>query len=511
MMKGTIFAACVLAACLPLPNSANAQKSKDTLRFAVQDVYKSLDPYLFPSNEAGFSRRRVFDPLLQYDESKGEFLPLIAKSWKRINDTTLEFELFDDIVFHSGNKLGVDDVIYSLEFAADPKVQIPFKNRFTWIKSIDKLGPYRLRVEAKELYNQDLMHFANRSHILDSKLHASAADPNDINRPLSGTGSYKVAKFDRNTGVTFERFDGVKKHPFTRAPIKTVEALFVPDRQTQIAQLLAGNLDLVPNVQPDNAEALAADPRFATTAVNTGMYVYWGLDVLARSGQKELQDPRVRKALFMAIDRDAIVQGVIPGGKTAARRLDAMCAEYQLGCDHSLTPPKYDPAAAKKLLAEAGYPGGFDLRVDTHVTMRDVGVAVAGYLRAIGVRANANPILHAVWLKSRTTGDMPSIVMYLPAGTWLDADYLLDTLFGSPSVDFVKDPVILENMKAGNATRDVAERKRVYKTAFDRMVEMDAYLPIGTVPALFSHTRELHIEPNPVNALNLTMSDILWN
>lgn len=511
MKKMTLLATCVLTACLSVTNTADAQKSKDTLRFAVLDPYKAIDPYLFPSNEAGFARRRVFDPLLQYDESKGEFLPLIAKSWKRINDTTLEFELFEDVTFHSGNKLTVDDVIYSLEFAANPKVQIPFKNRFTWIKSIEKLGHYALRIEGKQLYNQDLMHFADRSQILDSKIHSAAEDPNDVNRPVSGTGPYKVTKYDRNIGATFERFEGVKKHPYRRAPIKTVEARFIPDRQTQIAQLLAGNLDLVPNVQPDNAEALAADPRFATTAVTTGMYVYFGLDVLARSGQKELRDPRVRKALFMAIDRDAIVQGVIPGGKTAARRLDAMCAEYQLGCDHSLAPVKYDPAAAKKLLAEAGYPNGFDLRVDTHITMRDVGVAVAGYLRAVGVRATANPILHSVWLKNRTTGDMPSIVMYLPAGLWPDADYLLDTLFGSPKVDFVNDPVILENMRAGNATRDLAQRKAVYKKAFDRMIELNAYLPIGTVPALFSHTKDVRIEPNPVNALNLTMSDISWN
>ena len=65
-------------------------------------------------------------------------------------------------------------------------------------------------------------------------------------------------------------------------------------------------------------------------------------------------------------------------------------------------------------------------------------------------------------------------------------------------------------MKAGNATRDEAKRKAAYKKAFDRIVELDAYLPIGTVPALLAHTKDVRIEPSPVNAFNLTMADVLW-
>ena len=489
--------------------SVSAQKSKDTLRFAVQDVYKSMDPYLTPSDEAGFSRRKVFDSLIQFDEAKGEVVPLIAKSWHRIDDLTLEFELFDDIKFHSGNTLTADDVIYSLNFAADPNVNFPFKNRYTWIESLEKLSDYKFRLKAKQFYNQDLLHFAYRSLILDSKLHATFKDPADygIQSP-SGTGPYKVTKFDRNAGVTLTRYDGVKKMPQTRAPIGTMQAVFLPDRQTQIAQLLAGNIDLVPNVQPDNAKEIATQADFRTTPVNIGYYVYIGFDVVGRSDQKQLTDPRVRRALMMAIDRDAIAENIVA---TGGQRMDGMCGEWMVACAYSAKPPAYDPAGAKKLLAEAGYPDGFDLQIDTHAAMTDVGNAIAGYLRAIGVRASSTPMITAVWLKKRSTGDMPSVVMYLPTSLWPDSDYLLDTLFGSEKVDFVRDPVILENIKAGNATRDIDKRKAVYRVAFDRMMELYSYLPITTVPVLYSHSKDVRIEQNPVTPRSMFISDVFWN
>jgi len=499
------------AALLTTASAAEAQKSKDTLRFAVREVYKSMDPYLFPDDEAGFTRRRVFDPLIQFDDSKGTFVPLLAKSWTRTDDVTLEFELFDDVTFHSGNKLTADDIIYSLNFAADPNVKFPFKNRYTWFEKIEKLSPTKLRVKANRFYNQDLLHFAFRSLILDSKLHSSYSDPVDYGiKTPSGTGPYKVTNFDRNTGVTLERFEGRQKLPYVRAPIKTVRAIFIPDQQTQIAQLIAGNIDLAPNVQSDNAKALDAMPGFTSTAVDIGYYVYIGFDVVGRSNQKELTDPRVRKALMMAIDRDAIAKGVVPGNGLAKRQ-DGMCGDWMVACAWSTKPPAYDPAGAKKLLAEAGYPNGFDLHIDTHAAMTQVGEAIAGYLRAVGVRATSTQMITPVWLKKRSTGDMPAVVMYLPTSLWPDSDYLLDTLFGSEGVDFVRDPIIQENVKAGNATRDLDKRRAVYKVAFDRMMELYSYLPISTVPVLYSHSNDVRIEPNPVTQRSLYMSDIFWN
>ena len=75
----------------------------------------------------------------------------------------------------------------------------------------------------------------------------------------------------------------------------------------------------------------------------------------------------------------------------------------------------------------------------------------------------------------------------------------------------MRDPIILENIKAGNATRDTDKRKAVYRVAFDRMMELYSYLPITTVPVLYSHSKDVRIEQNPVTPRSMFISDVFWN
>jgi peptide/nickel transport system substrate-binding protein len=493
-----------------MASAADAQKSKDTLRFAVNEPYQSLDPYFYPNNEASFVGRRVIESLIYMDERNGTFVPHIAKAWKRIDDRTLEFEINDDFTFHSGNKLTADDVVYTTTFSADPKVNFPFKNRHTWIKTVEKTGPYTVRIISGEPYADDLMYFAFRSHVLDSKLHGANEDKSEYGRRTpSGTGPYKVTKFDRNTGVTLERYESVKKGPYTRAPIGKLEAVFMPDRQTQIAHMLAGNVDFIADIQPDNAKELANDPRFATTAIDVGTIAWLGLDALGRSGQNEMKDPRVRRAIFMAIDRESVIKGVVPGPEVAVR-LSAPCLDSMASCGYTTKPPAYDPAGAKKLLAEAGYPDGFDLRLDTNVNLLKIGEAISGYLRAVGIRASVSPTLISVWQKKRQSGDMPAEIMYGPTTSWPDGGYVMDIVFGLHEVDFVKDDVIRKNMILGNGLRDMAQRKAAYTKAYDRMNELHTHLPISTVPALYAHGRDVRIESLAITPRTVRSSDIFW-
>ena len=113
---------------------AAAQKSKDTLRVAVNEPLKSLSPYYFPAREAGFFTRQVFQTLIDLDQRKNKFMPNIASSWKRVSPTTLEFIIRDGIKFHNGATLDADDVVYTINWAKDPKVKMPFKVRFRFIK-----------------------------------------------------------------------------------------------------------------------------------------------------------------------------------------------------------------------------------------------------------------------------------------------------------------------------------------------------------------------------------------
>ncbi len=198
-----------------------AQKSKDTLRISLSEQIPLLSAYHWPVAQAGQFYRRIYSGLMAFNEWNGKFVPDLAKSWRHINATTIEFDLRDDVTFHTGNKFTADDVIHTVAYAGDPKLKLRFKSRYTWIKEIQKLGPYKIRVVAKKPSAAAMALLAFRILILDSMVHKSLAQKADYGRlSASGTGPLKAVMVHRNKGIIVERFDGFKGNPkYFRAPI----------------------------------------------------------------------------------------------------------------------------------------------------------------------------------------------------------------------------------------------------------------------------------------------------
>ena len=107
---------------------AAAQKSKDTLRIGFYDPIPGVDLVYDPKGETALTARAVFDTLIAYNERTGKFEPLLAKSWKTVDPTTYEFALRDDVKFHDGSAFDADDVVYTLNWVADPEGQVPHQD-----------------------------------------------------------------------------------------------------------------------------------------------------------------------------------------------------------------------------------------------------------------------------------------------------------------------------------------------------------------------------------------------
>src|ERR1700749_1299089 len=116
--------AAVLGAFALSGRPAFAGKADDTLRYAVNDWWSTLDPYQFPLDEAAVFFRNVYEPLITYDERAHKFVPRLAKSWQRIDDKTFEFDLRDDVKFHNGDKFDADDVVATINYITDPKTTL---------------------------------------------------------------------------------------------------------------------------------------------------------------------------------------------------------------------------------------------------------------------------------------------------------------------------------------------------------------------------------------------------
>ena len=502
----------VAASALALAcGSASAQKANDTLRIAINDPAEVLSPYDRPNEEIAPFYTEIYQTFLRRNEHTNTLFSDFAKSWKRIDSTTLEFELRDDVMFHSGNKFSADDIVYTLNWAADPKIRLPNKGTFLLFDRAEKVGPSTVRIKTKNLYAADLTALAYRVFMLDSQVHKALENTADYGRTsASGTGPYKMASIDRNKGFVLERWDGYKGDPKAgRAPIKRVHGIPIPDVQTQTAQLVTGGVDVLRNVSADTSKELAKRKDLHVTVVPSGSYLYIHIDSIARSGVKPLTDVRVRKALVMAINPKEIAENFIPGGDKA-EIMETVCFKWTIACSHSTKPYPYNPTEAKKLLAEAGFPNGLELPFFAHAPYKDPAEAAAGQLLKVGIKTSIQPLPISVYFKKRDDGELALFMGVRPTGSFPETLSAFDSFF-APKRDYWRDPEIHAAWKAGLGELDPVKRGALLRPALDRMNTEAYVLPISSVPTVFVTSKAVRVERNQTQTGDVTVSDFFWN
>jgi len=505
-LLATIFAAAALLALGTAP--ASAGKADDTLRIAVVDWWSTLDPYQFPLDEAGVFYRGVYETLIRYDERTHKIVPRLAKAWRQVDDKTVEFDLRDDVKFHNGDHFDADDVVETIRFLLDPKTQLRFKDVYTWIDKVEKVDQYKVRITAKEAFATELTGFGYRFYIYDSKVLNKLENKADYGRlGAIATGPYKVVSLDQQKMV-LTRFDGYYDKS-RLAPVKNIIVRPIPDRQTQIAQFMTGNIDLIRNPTADLARELAKDPNSRVTPMHNGLLMYVTLDAAGRSDNKVMTDQRVRKAFMEAIDRHELTKTVIPGGQIA-QLLDGICIPANVGCVSSTKPPDYNPANAKKLLAEAGYPDGLDLELDVHQPLADIGEGIAGMLRKVGIRATVRPLPLTLYVRMRGEGKFTAFLGFYPTTAQPDMDNIMDFFFDGNRDYWGADPVIKEAQKLGAVEKDIEKRGDIYKKAIDHVNNKNYILPVADLPMVFIHTKDVVVKENPLTPINTQVDDFYW-
>ena len=504
----SIFATTITFAATP----ALAQKSADTLRIAINNPFAVLSNYDLPLDEAAIFWREIYDLLLTYDEHKKKFVPALAKSWKRIDDKTLEFELRDDIKWHNGDPFEAVDVKGTVDYVIDPKSKITYQGRFMFMDRIEILGPHKFRLHMNTRNSTDLMILAYRLPIHDGKLLAKMADKQDYGRinPI-GTGPYKATSINTNRGVFVERHDGYNTAPaYKKAAVKRLHGIPMPDKQTQTAQLMVGGVDLLRAVSPDAAKALTeSNPNIEVTYVSADNLFYLALDSVGLSPNKALSDKRVRRAISMGVDRESVIKYIIPGGHVA-EHIQADCFKATISCKYSMLPPKYDPDGAKKLLAEAGYPNGLDVNYLVFAPYKAIAEAIAGDLHKIGVRMKVQAADISLYRRLQGDGKLEAWSILFPTGAFPDSSNIFNVLFSGPAMKYYNDAVIADAVAKAENEFDVDRRADIYMHAYNRINEMSYHLPISSVPNVYVHSKDVAIKTNAFSASENYVSDYVW-
>lgn len=486
------FAAGALAAALVAAAPAWAGKKNDTLNMAYDQAPESVDPYFNNVRIGVILTANVWDTLLYRDPVTHEYKGQLAKSWRQVDDKTLEFELRQGVKFHNGEDFDADSVVHTLTFVADPANKAVTQQNVQWIQRVEKIDRYKVRVISKEPFPAAKDYLATTLAILPAKYYKEVG-PKGMNAKPVGSGPYKVVEHVPGKSITLEKFDGYfKESPRTQPRIGKVRIRFIPDRQTQMAEVLAGGEEFIMHVPKDQAEKLQAVPHLQVVSGNTMRIVFLQMNTLDGAPAPQLKDPRVRKAIAHAIDREAIIKNIVGGG---AEILHTICTPSQVGCTHEGAPVyKYDPALAKKLLAEAGFPNGFE--VDIHAYReRNQTEAIINYLQAVGIKAKLNFMQYAA-MRDQVRANKAALVHQ----TW-GSNLVNDTSASTPvyyaggADDITRNAQVKDLLDKGDHTVEPKARNDYYKRALNLIAENAYSVPLWSLPVYYVATRELNFRP----------------
>ncbi|MDR3474422.1 MAG: ABC transporter substrate-binding protein [Devosia sp.] len=494
MRRSVWLSGAFLAAGLAAATPAAAQKSADTLRITWRDAVPDITPYYNQLRTGLVISQQAWDSLVYRDPETFQIKPLVAESYKWADDKTLEFTLRPNVTFHNGDKLTADDVVYTVNsILTDKLVAVP--SNYSFIDSAEKIDDLHVRVKLKRVFPAALEYMAMALPIMP-QAYREKVGVEDYSKHPVGSGPYKITKVDGVTEIDFERYDGYyADSPKGKPAIRKMVIHEVPDSATEMAELLGGRADWVWKYSPDQFDAVGRMPTLQATRAESMRIGYLMLDAAGRTGANNpLTKEKVRQAIFYAIDRSTMAKQLVQGG---SRPLDAPCYPTQFGCDAGAAIHyAYDPAKAKQLLTEAGYPNGFDTEITTYELPQWAG-AMQGYLKAVGINAKLNTLQVGAVVQRSQAGQNQ-----MEAGDWgsysvNDASAVLPQYFGGGAFDYARDPDLEKLVEQGGSTVDPDQRRKAYSAAISMITEKAYWLPLYTYTTTYGYSKQLNFKPYP--------------
>src|SRR5215216_3780905 len=243
MLRIKLVAAVIAASSLVAP--ALADKANNAIRFANDQVLENVDPY-FNNVRIGFIlAHQVWDTLIYRDPRTGQYSGQLATGWRWLDDKTLEVELRQGVKFHNGEPFDADDVVYTLNYIVKPDSKVVTTQYSEWIERAEKIDPYKVRIIAKRPAPAAIEYLAGPIVIHPNEYYAKVG-PKGMNEKPVGSGPYRVTEHAIGKYLRLERNpDYFKDSPKPQPKIEKIEIRFIPDRQTQVAEVMSGGIDLI--------------------------------------------------------------------------------------------------------------------------------------------------------------------------------------------------------------------------------------------------------------------------
>ena len=440
----------------------------------------NLDPAQVTDLNSNRVGRRVVETLVTFPEEKTEVVPGLAESWTISKDgLQYTFKLRKGITFHDGTPFNAAAVKFSIERQFNPDHpfnklgKYPFAGYFFGnVKAVEVLSDDRVAFLLKEPRASFLAVLTAGAASMVSPAAVMKAGQDYPSAPV-GTGPFKFASWERGQRVVLE-----KNPTYWKGPVKYDRVVFRPivEDQARLTELLTGQLDLIVGVPSDFVSQLETNPKVSLLK-QTGVHV-WYLGI--NNQKKPLDDRRVRQALNYAVNKEAIVRDVLKGTGTLSK---GPVQPNTWGAEPGLKAYPYDPARAKKLLTEAGYPNGFTTTLwvpesgsgmQAPVAMSTV---IQSNLKAVGVNVTMQTMEWGAYLAKLRSKEQELFALSWMAGME-DPDMVMYPLLHSsqwtpngPNRALYKNETFDKLLTEARHTTDQAKRATLYKQAQKILVE----------------------------------------
>jgi len=483
-------AAMVMAFAAPL-HAAN-------LRWAAQNDILTLDPHSQNHATTNAILMHAYEGLTRYNE-KYEVEPCLATKWTFMSPTQVRFDLRKGVKFHDGTPFTADDVLFSFDRIRQPQGTMAIY--VTGISDIKKIDDHTVDVilaAPNPILLRNIIDFRIMSKAWAEKNKTTnvqdykAKEENFASRNVNGTGPYKIVSWQPESRIAMV----INEHWWDKPRGNITQVLYTPIKSdsTRVSALLSGDVDLVTDVPTQDIDKLRADKKLKVMDGPEVRTIFIALDQGSNElkysnvkGKNPFKDKRVREALNLAVDREAIKRSIMRGLSVPAAIMVAPGVNgYATDLDKPLKP---DLDKAKKLLSEAGYPQGFEFQLNCpnnrYVNDEKICVALVSMWAKIGVNVKLNAEGMATFIQKVQNFDTSAYLLGWGVATY-DGQYSLQSLVrtrtsgadGNFNFSKVSDAKIDQLVDAMKTETDVAKRNGMIRDALIRTRDEFLFVPL---------------------------------
>ncbi|TPG59240.1 ABC transporter substrate-binding protein [Ewingella americana] len=505
--------------------SAHTAQAENIVRWAVAADIPTLDPYAFASTTALTFQNHIYEGLLQRDNDL-KLQPTLALRWEYVNDTTLRFYLRQGVKFQNGDDFDSADVVASIARVTDPDSGI--RANASTIKDAVAVDKYTVDIHLKQKSGIALNELSGVM-MMDKEwmTQHNALKPTSMSQGTegyatnntNGTGPFMLISRQREAQMV------LKKNPTwwnaAHSQTNIDEIIFKPitSDATRLSGILANEYDLVTSVPLQDIDRLRKDDNIQTLvspSLRVDFLTFNLRDTLNAgnvNGKNPLKDLRVRQALMMAVNREAIVQKIMRGMTTVANTyLAPAIPGYDVSHAIDL---KFDPAKAKTLLTEAGYGDGFKLAFDcvegSYMNAPQWCQAVQSYWAKIGVKATLTMHTNSVYNQITDNGKTDVAVLGWANLPIMDAYSISVQLlhtndnsgFGMFNVPRYSNPKVDSLIEQSIPELDDAKRVSLLRDEINLAQADLPYMPMHFEPVVWVAGKKLSVKQSPDNVVRL--------